>query len=161
MKKTTVTTDRRRYGVIEVHRVNAETYHLIIGGRMWSEVEWSRSRQAWCIQDAAGHCLTHVEHIVGQDRDPQAAIRLAQKMIVSGEMPSPEQALHQLRQRSAKRTNKQTTNKQAKTRANKRAKAPAKKYLGELIIGDITARPEAMPIVEDRKPIMQSRGTTK
>jgi len=89
-------TDRGRYGVIEVRRINAETYHLTIGGRMWSEVEWSRSRQAWCIQDAAGHCLTHVEHIVGQNRDPQAAIRLAKRMIVDGRMPSPEEALAQL-----------------------------------------------------------------
>jgi hypothetical protein len=85
-------TDRRRYGVIEVGRINAETYHLTIDGEMWSEVEWSRSRQAWCIQDAAGHCLTHVEHIVGQDRDVQTAIRLAKKMIISGEMPTPEDA---------------------------------------------------------------------
>jgi hypothetical protein len=93
------TTDRRRYGVIEVRLIcsSPETYHLSIGGRMWSEVEWSRLRQAWCIQDAAGHCLTHIEHIVGQDRDPQAAIRLAKKMIVDGRMPSPEEALAQLK----------------------------------------------------------------
>jgi hypothetical protein len=77
-------TDRRRYGVIEVRAINAETYHLTIGGVMWSEVEWSRSRQAWCIQDAAGQCLTHVEHIVGQDRDVQTAIRLTKRMIVDG-----------------------------------------------------------------------------
>jgi hypothetical protein len=89
-------TDRRRYGVIEVRRINAETYHLTINGEMWSEVEWSRSRQRWCVQDAAGHCLTHVEHIVGQDRDVQTAIRLAKKMIVSGEMPTPEGARAQL-----------------------------------------------------------------
>ena len=85
-------TDKRRYGVIELQQINAETYHLIIAGEMWSEVEWSRSRQAWCIQDAAGRCLTHVEHIVGQDRDVQTAIRLAKRMIISGEMPSPEEA---------------------------------------------------------------------
>jgi hypothetical protein len=85
-------TDRRRYGVIEVRRINAETYHLTINGELWSEVEWSASRQAWCIQDAAGHCLTHVEHIVGQDRDVETAIRLAKRMIVDGRMPSPEQA---------------------------------------------------------------------
>jgi hypothetical protein len=85
-------TDRRRYGVIEVRRINAETYHLTINGELWSEVEWSASRQAWCIQDAAGHCLTQVEHIVGQDRDVETAIRLAKRMIVDGRMPSPEQA---------------------------------------------------------------------
>ena len=28
-------TDQRRYGVIEVHRLNAETYHLTINGEMW------------------------------------------------------------------------------------------------------------------------------
>ena len=89
--------DRRRYGPIMVRRINAETYHLTIGGRLWSEVEWSRSRRAWCVQDAAGHCLTHVEHIVGQDRDPQAAIRLAKRMIVDGRMPAPEDALRQLK----------------------------------------------------------------
>src|SRR5262249_32286237 len=93
MKKPgSMTTDRRRYGVSEVRRINAETYWLTIGGRMWSEVEWSRSRRAWCIQDAAGQCLAHVEHIVGQDRDPQAAIRLAKRMIVDGRMPAPEEA---------------------------------------------------------------------
>src|SRR5215469_15865326 len=109
---------------------------------MWSEVEWSRSRGAWCIQDSAGHCLTHVEHIVGQDRDPQAAIRLAKRMIVDGRMPSPEQATHQLRQRTAKQT---------KTRANKRVSTRTKKPepRGELIIGDITARPEPVPVVEE------------
>src|SRR5262245_59724045 len=93
-------TDRRRYGVIEVRRINAETYHLTINGKMWSEVEWSRSRQAWCIQDAAGHCLAHVEHIVGQDRDCQTAIRLAKRMIVDGRMPTPEDALEQLARKS-------------------------------------------------------------
>ena len=66
---------------------------------MWSGVEWSASRQRWCIQDAAGHCLTHTESIVGQDRDVQTAIRLAKRMIVSGEMPTPEEAHHQLKQR--------------------------------------------------------------
>jgi hypothetical protein len=90
-------TDDRRYGVIEVHRINSCTYHLIIDGQMWSEVEWSDHRQAWCVQDAAGHCLLHVEHIVGQDIDPQAAIRLAKRMIIDGRMPTPEEARAQLK----------------------------------------------------------------
>ena len=92
-------TDRRRYGVIEVRRLNASTYHLTIGGVLWSEVEWSAARQRWCIQDAAGHCLAHTEHIVGQDRDVQTAIRLAKRVIVDGGMPSPEEAHQQLKQR--------------------------------------------------------------
>ena len=92
-------TDRRRFGVIEVRRINAETYWLEINEQMWSEVEWSPERRAWCVQDSCGFCLTHVESIHGQDRDPQAAIRLAKRMIVDGSMPSPEQALEQLRAR--------------------------------------------------------------
>jgi hypothetical protein len=103
-------TDRRRYGVITVRRINAETYWLEIDGQMWSEVEWSPSRQRWCIQDAAGHCLAHAEHIVGQDRDPQVAIRLAKKMIVDGSMPSPEEARAQLEaERNRKRKPKRKT----------------------------------------------------
>jgi hypothetical protein len=90
-------TDKRRYGVIEVRRLNAETYHLVIAGTMWSEVEWSASRQRWCIQDAAGRCLTHVEHIVGVDKDVQTAIRLAKRMIVDGRMPTPEDAVASLK----------------------------------------------------------------
>lgn len=91
--------DRRRYGVIEVHRRNAKTYDLMIDGQLWSEVEWSSSRQAWCIQDAAGQCLTHVEHIVGQNIDVETAIRLAKRMIIDGRMPTPEEAARQLRDR--------------------------------------------------------------
>ena len=91
-------TDKRRYRVIEIRRINSETYHLVIDGQMWSEVEWSRSRQAWCIQDAAGQCLLHVEHIVGQDRDVETAIRLAKRMIVDGRMPTPEEARRRLQQ---------------------------------------------------------------
>jgi hypothetical protein len=90
--------DRRRYGVIEVERRGKYCYALTINGKLWSEVEWSRDRQYWCVQDAAGHCLTHVEHIVGQNKDPQAAIRLAKRMIVDGRMPTPEHAAQQLEQ---------------------------------------------------------------
>jgi hypothetical protein len=96
-------TDRRRYGVIEVRRINAETDHLVIDGEMWAEVEWSPSRRAWCVQDAAGQCLTHVEHIVGQDRDVQTAIRLGKRMIVSGEMPTPKEARARLKAEQERR----------------------------------------------------------
>ena len=92
-------TDRRRYGVIELRRINASTYHLTINKELWSEVEWSPSRQAWCIQDAAGQCLTHIEHIVGQDRDAQTSIQLAKRMIIDGRMPTPQEAQQQLQQR--------------------------------------------------------------
>jgi hypothetical protein len=128
--------DKRRYGVIEVRRINAETYWLTIGGEMWSEVEWSPKRRAWCVQDAAGQCLTHVEHIVGQDRDAVAAIRLAKRMIVSGEMPSPEEAHGQLRAEQER----------ARPRAKNRKPERKQEHepLGQLIVGDITARSEAV-----------------
>ena len=116
--------DKRRYGVIEVRRINAETY--------WLEI----NRQMWCVQDAAGHCLTHVEHIIGQDRDPQTAIRLAKRMIVSGEMPSPEEAHGQLRAEQER----------ARPRAKNRKLERKQEHepLGQLIVGDITARSEAV-----------------
>jgi hypothetical protein len=93
-----MTTDKRRYRVITVRRVNTcpETYWLEIDGEMWSEVEWSASLQCFCVQDAAGHCLAHTEHILEQDRDVQTAIRLAKRMIVDGRMPTPEEARRQL-----------------------------------------------------------------
>jgi hypothetical protein len=88
--------DARRWGVIEVRR-RGPAYLLTIGGQLWSEVEWSSSRRAWCVQDAAGHCLTHVEHIHAQDEDAEMAVRLAKRMIRDGRMPSPEDAEQQLR----------------------------------------------------------------
>ena len=91
--------DSRRYGVIEV-RHGGNSYRLTIGGQLWSEVEWSASRRAWCIQDAAGRCLTHVEHIHAQHIDAETAIRLAKKMIRDGRMPTPEEAETALRSRT-------------------------------------------------------------
>jgi len=106
---------------------------------MWAEVEWSPKRRAWCVQDAAGHCLTHVEHIVGQNIDASAAIRLAKRMIVFGEMPSPEEAHAQLRAEQER----------ARPRAKNRKLERKQEHepLGQLIIGDITARSEAVPVV--------------
>jgi len=100
---------------------------MTIAGQMWSEVEWSASRKAWCIQDAAGMCLAHVESIVGQDRDAHTAIRLARRMIVDGSMPTPEEARAQLRAEQ------------------ERAR------LGAPITGDITASSEAVPVERKTK----------
>ena len=92
--------DPRRHRVIEVRfRNSRSTYRLTIDGQLWSEVEWSASRRAWCIQDAAGHCLSHVEHIHAEDVDAEAAVRLAKRMIRDGRMPTPEEAARQLRER--------------------------------------------------------------
>jgi hypothetical protein len=92
--------DPRRHHVIEVRfRGNPARYDLTINGVLWSEVEWSASRRRWCVQDAAGHCLAHVEHIHAEDVDAESAIRLAKRMIRDGRMPTPEEAAGQLRER--------------------------------------------------------------
>jgi hypothetical protein len=95
--------DKRRYHPIELEQINEATFHLLIGGVMWSEVEWSSSKRVWCIQDAAGHCLLHCEHIVGQDIDQRTAIAIAKQMIRDGRMPSPEEALGTLQVSEADR----------------------------------------------------------
>jgi hypothetical protein len=59
---------------------------------MWAAVEWSPTRKRWCIEDAAGRCLAHVEHQHGEHQDKDAAIALAKDMIRDGRMPSPEDA---------------------------------------------------------------------
>ena len=38
--------DRRQFGVIEVERRGENRYALTINGKLWAEVEWSRSRNA-------------------------------------------------------------------------------------------------------------------
>jgi hypothetical protein len=34
-----------------------------IDGELWAAVEWSEKHQRWCIEDAAGKCLTHPDCI--------------------------------------------------------------------------------------------------
>jgi hypothetical protein len=97
--KTHQNADKRRYGVIETRCIGDGIYHLTINGELWSEVEWSPQRRAWCVQDAAGRCLAHCEHIQGQDIDQRTAIALAKAMIRDGRMPSPEQARQSLKER--------------------------------------------------------------
>jgi hypothetical protein len=97
-------TDRRRYGVIETRfRQHGQVaiYTLSIDGHVWAQVEWSRSRKAWCIQDASGRCLAHCDAIHGHDVDAQAAVALARRMIVDGRMRTPEEARDQLTKRLA------------------------------------------------------------
>jgi hypothetical protein len=93
-----MSTDKRRYGVIEVRQLNARTFHLTINRQLWSEVEWSAGRQTWCVQDAAGRCLAHCDHIVGTNIDQRTAIALAKTMIIDGRMPTPEEAERRLRE---------------------------------------------------------------
>ena len=81
------TTDRRRFGVIEVrYRTVGKLamYNLTINGKLWACVEWSPSRKGWCIQDGSGRCLSHCDAIHGQDIDAQTAVKLAKAMIRDG-----------------------------------------------------------------------------
>jgi hypothetical protein len=94
--------DPRRFEPIEVDRRSNRVIHLGIRGVMWSEVEWSPGRRAWCIQDASGDCLLHCESIVGDAVDEATAIDTARQMIMDGRMPTPEEAFaqHEERQRA-------------------------------------------------------------
>jgi hypothetical protein len=91
--------DLRRLGQIDTTREGDSIYRLSIKGVLWASVEWSPRRQVWCIEDGIGRCLIHVEHIHGQDRDPEQALRLAKSMIRSGTLPAPEEAHRLLRER--------------------------------------------------------------
>ena len=108
------TGDPRRRGEIEIagNRYDQKRF-LKIDGVMWAEVQWAHHRQMWCIQDACGYCMTHVEHIHCEvpndgiqkpirDRDlnPTAAIDKAKSMIRDGSMPSPEDARKEFKRRT-------------------------------------------------------------
>ena len=103
--------DRRRELPIRVRRVSGCIYQLIIDaaaasnvknsrrGQVWAAVEWAATKRRWCIEDAAGRCLAHIEHQHGQHRDRIAAIALAKQMIRDGRMPTPEEAEQAWRER--------------------------------------------------------------
>src|SRR5438876_2109893 len=65
---------------------------LLIDGTSWGAVEWSDKRQAFCIEDAEGRCLSHHSHIHAEDKDKAGAVALAEAMIRGGRMPTPEEA---------------------------------------------------------------------
>jgi hypothetical protein len=98
-----MTADKRRWGVIKVqfHPGPPTFYALSIAGEHWAAVEWSASRQTWCVEDSSGHCLAHCEHIHGDHIDRPSAIALAKAMIRDGRMPTPEEAERQLQERQA------------------------------------------------------------
>jgi hypothetical protein len=106
LKGREVDNDLRRHGVIEVrYRPGPPAiYRLTIGGELWAAVEWSPSRQRWCVEDAAGRCLAHVEHIHAEDVDRETAIRLAKRMIRDGRIPTPEEAEQRWRRREHSRS---------------------------------------------------------
>src|SRR5271167_4198623 len=100
----------RRQASVAIQWLDEHTAQLAIGDQLWSEVEWSEKRQAWCIQDAEGHCLKHVDHTHATTTDKAEAVALAEAMIRDGRLPTPEEAkmalterLHRDREKRAKR----------------------------------------------------------
>jgi hypothetical protein len=63
-----------------------------MAGVRWAAVEWSERRQAWCIEDAEGHCFRHRDHIHDEEVGKNAAVMLATAMIRNGRMPTPAEA---------------------------------------------------------------------
>jgi hypothetical protein len=92
MTETAVVDPRRQKPVSIVW--NGMVGKLYIAGEFWpwGAVEWSDKRQAWCIEDAEGRCLSHHSHIHGEDRDKAGAVALATAMIRDGRLPTPEDA---------------------------------------------------------------------
>jgi hypothetical protein len=83
--------DPRRHKPIEIQWFGLMG-RLLIDGESWGAVEWSDKRQAFCIEDAEGRCLSHHSHIHGADEDKAGAVALAEAMIRDGRMPTPEEA---------------------------------------------------------------------
>jgi hypothetical protein len=142
--------DKRRWGVIEVsfRPKPVPTYSLKIGGELWAAVEWSATRRTWCIEDAAGHCLAHCEHIHGGNIDRPTAIAMAKHMIVDGTIPTPEEADRQLEAEQAERRRSAAkATKAAKPKAGKSGMAkagPAKpKRLSETAVAEAKRLEEA------------------
>lgn len=94
--------DLRRQQPVTIEWQSQGRAELLISGQLWSEVEWSEKRQAWCIQDAEGRCLRHVASIHATTPDKEAATAIAEAMIRDGRMPSPE-AARQAREERLKR----------------------------------------------------------
>lgn len=96
--------DPRRSMPIDVQKGSSRAY-LYINGTLWVEIDWSQERQAFCIQDCFGYCLSHVAHIVstipygggpltasGLVDGMNNAIKVAEQMIRDGRMRTPEEA---------------------------------------------------------------------
>jgi alpha-D-ribose 1-methylphosphonate 5-triphosphate synthase subunit PhnG len=89
--KASASDDPRRHKPIRIHS-DGLIGRLLIDGETWGAVEWSEKRQAFCIEDAEGRCLSHYSHIHGEDKDKASAVALAEAMIRDGRMPTPEDA---------------------------------------------------------------------
>jgi hypothetical protein len=90
---------------------------LYLGEELWAAVEWSEKRQAWCIEDAEGRCLTHTAHIRGTTASKTAAVALAKAMIRDGHLPSPQEARAARRARREKRRDQPAQRRKREARA--------------------------------------------
>jgi hypothetical protein len=82
--------DPRRERPIAVKQERQGLYRLRIDDELWASVEWSRGRNAWCIEDSCNRCLTHVPGILGQEETAAEAITTAKQMIRDETIPAPE-----------------------------------------------------------------------
>jgi hypothetical protein len=82
--------DPRRDRPIAVIKESKNIYRLLIDDELWASCEWSRRRNAWCIEDSCCRCLNHVPGILGQERTAPEAIATAKRMIRDETIPAPE-----------------------------------------------------------------------
>jgi hypothetical protein len=88
------TSDERRAQQVRIEwsKDGAAIGRLYVGSEFWGAIEWSEQRQAWCVEDAEGACLSHVRSIRGQASSKAKAVTLAREMIRDGRLPTPQQA---------------------------------------------------------------------
>jgi hypothetical protein len=92
---TQVNSAAPRSGVIAISWGPTGIGEVTLDGEHWASVEWSEKRQAWCIEDVEGRCLTHTASIRGQiagKAGKDEAVALAEAMIRDGRMPDPQTA---------------------------------------------------------------------
>jgi hypothetical protein len=86
-----------------VHQEDEHLYRLTIDGTLWSSVEYSHGRNAWCIEDCRNKCLMHIDGIHGEAPKASVAIGTAKAMIRDGRMPDPETVQARLRDPNRRR----------------------------------------------------------
>ena len=139
--------DPRRQAALTIDWQDAaRTGRISINGEYWAAVEWSEKRQAWCIEDAEGRCLTHKASICGEATSKEAAVALAREMILDGRMPSPQQA--RIEHRRLRQERKEKRERQPAQIAKRQAQKQASKLLSDMYSSE-SADKCAPPLVEE------------
>jgi hypothetical protein len=89
---------RRQSRVVVAFRGEAKVGTVVVANQIWGAVEWSEKHGVWCIEDAEGQCLAHVESIHGEAASKEEAIALAERMVRDGTLPTPEEAKRRRRE---------------------------------------------------------------